>query len=521
MSRAGDDRVERDGADGGAAEVEAAGRRVAADQLGEHRELAAGDLDAGVGGAAARPRAIASVARRVGLLDGEVVDHRDRLGADADEVVDVHRDAVDADGVQPAGLLGDDDLRADAVGRDRDAEVGADAQDARVVARAGRRRARARPVSIVRRTPTIAATAASDCVGVDAGGGVGVAHRVDRCSQTPPERHAGERRRGRPRTATARRRARPGRAAPRRASRRARRPSPSAKRPVIPGGSPRCASRTPLSTLAPAITGSATCRESALASGAREAARAHRRERHPAARDARHQRATPARAPSSSASATSPPRACAARARARRRASSRPTPSSRPTAIEPGVPRRRSIGRSSVQADDGGRDERAGEQRRRGGASRSRSGLGDLARAARSAARPRCRRAARPRRPCAGPASSSGYGQPSSQGTSVDVPGRGDGEQLRRAVEQAERERVPWRERAGGVRRRGHRRRRAPALAPAEEQPDDADDDRHDAPRSRSSAGRTRRSSQLSADLLAGERQARHPRDAAEDGEDA
>ena len=64
---------------------------------------------------------------RVGLLDGEVVDHRDRLGADADEVVDVHRDAVDADRLEPAGLLGDDDLRADAVGCDCDPERVTDA----------------------------------------------------------------------------------------------------------------------------------------------------------------------------------------------------------------------------------------------------------------------------------------------------------------------------------------------------------------------------------------------------------
>ena len=59
---------------------------------------------------------------RVGLLDGEVVEQRDRLGADADDVVDVHRDAVDADRLEPVGLLGDDELRADAVGRQRDAE---------------------------------------------------------------------------------------------------------------------------------------------------------------------------------------------------------------------------------------------------------------------------------------------------------------------------------------------------------------------------------------------------------------
>ena len=39
----------------------------------------------------------------VGALDGDVVEHRDRLRADADDVVDVHRDAVDADRVEPSG----------------------------------------------------------------------------------------------------------------------------------------------------------------------------------------------------------------------------------------------------------------------------------------------------------------------------------------------------------------------------------------------------------------------------------
>ena len=83
------------------------GRRMAADQLGEHGELAAGDLD--VRALRRRPSGPGRCApgRRVGLLDGEVVDHRDRLGADADDVVDVHRDAVDADGLEAVGLLGE------------------------------------------------------------------------------------------------------------------------------------------------------------------------------------------------------------------------------------------------------------------------------------------------------------------------------------------------------------------------------------------------------------------------------
>ena len=51
----------------------------------------------------------------VGLLYGQVIEHRDRLSADADDVVDVHRDAVDTDRFEPVGLLGKDELRTDAV----------------------------------------------------------------------------------------------------------------------------------------------------------------------------------------------------------------------------------------------------------------------------------------------------------------------------------------------------------------------------------------------------------------------
>ena len=47
-----DEALERDGAERRSRELEAAGGGVAADQLGEHRELAAGDLDAGELGAA-------------------------------------------------------------------------------------------------------------------------------------------------------------------------------------------------------------------------------------------------------------------------------------------------------------------------------------------------------------------------------------------------------------------------------------------------------------------------------------
>src|SRR5262249_45518218 len=53
----------------------------------------------------------------------DVVDHRKRLGADADHVVDVHGDAVDADGVVFAHHVGDNGFRADAVGAERKADA--------------------------------------------------------------------------------------------------------------------------------------------------------------------------------------------------------------------------------------------------------------------------------------------------------------------------------------------------------------------------------------------------------------
>jgi hypothetical protein len=50
------------------------------------------------------------------LADGDVVEEEQRLGAVGGDVVDGHRDAVDPDRVVPAGELGDDRLRANAVG---------------------------------------------------------------------------------------------------------------------------------------------------------------------------------------------------------------------------------------------------------------------------------------------------------------------------------------------------------------------------------------------------------------------
>ena len=130
-------RVEVDGADRGPAQVEAVRRGMAADQLGQDRAARPRDLDAGVHRAGFRPSAIAP-APQGRPLDRQVVEHRDRLGADADDVVDVHRYAVDTDGLGPGRPARRARARTDAVGRHRDAERVADAQDTGVVRRSAR-----------------------------------------------------------------------------------------------------------------------------------------------------------------------------------------------------------------------------------------------------------------------------------------------------------------------------------------------------------------------------------------------
>ena len=74
------------------------------------------------------PATIARAGLRVELAAGEIVEEEQRLGALHDEVVDGHGDEVDADRVVPAGVDGDLELGADAVGggdQDRVLEAGA------------------------------------------------------------------------------------------------------------------------------------------------------------------------------------------------------------------------------------------------------------------------------------------------------------------------------------------------------------------------------------------------------------
>ena len=133
--------VQRHGAEARGGEVEPARRRVALDQLRQHGDLAAGDLHPRRLGAGLQAHADRLHHLGVDPLDREVVEQRDRLRADADDVVDVHRHAVDPDRVVAAGLLGHDQLRADAVRPDRDPQVRRDLEHRRVVPR-GEHRAR-------------------------------------------------------------------------------------------------------------------------------------------------------------------------------------------------------------------------------------------------------------------------------------------------------------------------------------------------------------------------------------------
>ena len=62
------------------------------------------------------PATIAAAGLDVELAGREVVEEEQRLGALHDDVVDAHRDEVDADRVVDAGLERDLELGADAVG---------------------------------------------------------------------------------------------------------------------------------------------------------------------------------------------------------------------------------------------------------------------------------------------------------------------------------------------------------------------------------------------------------------------
>ena len=108
-----DDLVEGDAADRHSHQIEAL------DDVLELRRLAARDRDLRHPGALAQAGADRIEHGGVGVRDRDVVEQRERLGADADHVVHVHGDTIDADGVVLPHHLGDDGLGADAVGAER------------------------------------------------------------------------------------------------------------------------------------------------------------------------------------------------------------------------------------------------------------------------------------------------------------------------------------------------------------------------------------------------------------------
>ena len=99
-----------------------------ADGEAGHVEVAAGELPGVLGGLAAEEDALGAHAALVDagddvgdllghdLADHEVVEEEQGDGAAGGDVVDAHRDEVDADGGQPADAAGDLDLGAHAVG---------------------------------------------------------------------------------------------------------------------------------------------------------------------------------------------------------------------------------------------------------------------------------------------------------------------------------------------------------------------------------------------------------------------
>ena len=132
---AGDEPVALDDADREADEVELA-RLHRAGVLGH---LAADQRAAGL--AAALGDALDELLDLVGveLADRDVVEEEQRLGALAHDVVDAHRDEVDADRVEAAGGLGDQRLGADAVGRRHEHRVAVAVRGRRRTARRSRR----------------------------------------------------------------------------------------------------------------------------------------------------------------------------------------------------------------------------------------------------------------------------------------------------------------------------------------------------------------------------------------------
>jgi len=86
------------------------------------RDLTGGNRNSGLFGADCEPDRDRAQDIGIGFLDRDVIDHRNRSRSDTDCVVDIHRDAIDADRVVTVHHLRDDRLRADPVRTDREAD---------------------------------------------------------------------------------------------------------------------------------------------------------------------------------------------------------------------------------------------------------------------------------------------------------------------------------------------------------------------------------------------------------------
>ncbi len=102
-----------DDTDREAGQIELVGRHDA----GVLGRLPADQRAAGLAAALVHPRHHGRHLVGVDLARGDVVEHEQRLGAHADQVVDAHGDQVDADRVVAAGVPGDHHLGAHPVGR--------------------------------------------------------------------------------------------------------------------------------------------------------------------------------------------------------------------------------------------------------------------------------------------------------------------------------------------------------------------------------------------------------------------
>ena len=116
------DPIERHVPDRGAGEIESM------DHVLELGGLSARDRNARHLRAGAEPDGNRIQDFRLNPFDGDVIHHGNRSGAYADDVIDVHRDAIDSHGVVFSQHGCDHGLRADAVGGDRNA-LAADVDD--------------------------------------------------------------------------------------------------------------------------------------------------------------------------------------------------------------------------------------------------------------------------------------------------------------------------------------------------------------------------------------------------------